>query len=52
MSVRNKNTAKPRYKLCEVVLPGKSRPEKGKYRAIVTDRGSYGTADVIEEMYR
>ena len=50
MSVRDQNAARPRYTLQEVRLPGKSEPEKGKYRAIVTDRGSYGTDTVIDEM--
>ena len=50
MSVRGQHAARPRYKLREIKLPGKSEPEKGKYRAIVTDRGSYDTEKVIEEM--
>lgn len=50
MSTREQHTARPRYKLREVILPGKTKPEKGKYRAIVTDRGSYETEKVIEEM--
>lgn len=50
MSSSNKHTARPNYKLREIILPGKSEPEKGKFRAIVTDRGSYGTEKVIEEM--
>ena len=45
-----KYTAKPSYKLRAVKLPGKDEPEEGKFRAIVTDRGSYGTEKVIEEM--
>ena len=50
MSSTDKHTARPNYKLREIKLPGKSEPEKGKYRAIVTDRGSFGTGKVIEEM--
>ena len=50
MSARDKYTARPRYKLKEIILPGKKVPEKGKYRAIVTARDSYGTQNVIEEM--
>ena len=50
MSVRNQHTARIDYKLCEIKLPGKSTPEKGKYRAIATDRGSCGTEEVIAEM--
>ena len=50
MSSTYKNTARPSYKLREIRLPGKSEPEKGKYRAIVTDRGSYDTEKVIEEV--
>lgn len=50
MPVRDQHAARPRYKLREVVLPGKSEPEKGKYRAIVTERGSYGTEQVVDEM--
>lgn len=50
MSSTEKNTARPNYKLREVILPGKSEPEKGKFRAIVTDRDSYGTEHVIAEM--
>ena len=50
MSSIDKHTARPSYKLREIRLPGKSEPEKGKYRAIVTDRGSFGTEKVIEEM--
>lgn len=45
-----KHTARPSYKLRAVRLPGKGEPEEGKFRAIVTDRGSYGTEKVIEEM--
>ena len=50
MSSTDKHTARPNYKLREIKLPGKGEPEKGKYRAIVTDRGSFGTEKVIEEM--
>ena len=50
MSDSGKHTARPSFKLREVILPGKSEPEKGKYRAIVTDRGSYGTDEVVKEM--
>ena len=50
MHSAEKHAARPNYKLREIVLPGKSEPEKGKYRAIVTDRGSYGTEKVIDEM--
>ena len=50
MSTREQHTARPKYKLREIILPGKTKPEEGKYRAIVTDRGSYGTDKVIEEM--
>lgn len=50
MSPRNQHTARPSYKLREVILPGKGTPETGKYRAIVTGRGSYGTEKVVEEM--
>jgi len=50
MSATEKYDAQPNFKLREVKLPGKSEPEKGKFRAIVTDRGSYGTDRVIEEM--
>ena len=50
MSIREQHTARPSYKLREVILPGKKEPEKGKYRAIVTERGSYGTEQVIDEM--
>ena len=50
MSNSDKHTARPSFKLREIILPGKSEPEKGKYRAIVTDRGSYGTDQVIKEM--
>ena len=50
MSVRNQHTARINYKLREVVLPGKKVPEKGKYRAIATERGSFDTDKVIEEM--
>ncbi len=50
MPIGDKHTARPSFKLREIILPGKSEPEKGKYRAIVTDRGSYGTEQVIKEM--
>lgn len=50
MSDSNKFSAQPSFKLREIKLPGRSEPEKGKYRAIVTDRGSYGTGRVIKEM--
>ena len=50
MSATERYNARPNYKLREVKLPGKSEPEKGKFRAIVTDRRSYGTEHVIEEM--
>ena len=50
MSAREQHSARPKYKLREIILPGKKEPEKGKYRAIVTDRGSYGTEKVVEEM--
>ena len=50
MSSRDRNTAKPSFKLREVILPGRKTPEKGKYRAIVTERDSYGTSRVIAEM--
>ena len=49
MSVWDKHTARPKYKLREVILPGRNEPESGKYRAIVTERGSYGTDKVIAE---
>jgi hypothetical protein len=50
MSASDQHTARIDYKLREIILPGRSTPEKGKYRAIATDRGSYGTEKVIEEM--
>lgn len=50
MSSRDRNMAKPSFKLREVILPGRKSPEKGKYRAIVTERDSYGTGRVIAEM--
>ena len=50
MSIRGQHTAQLHFKLREIKLPGKSEPEKGKYRAIGMARGSYGTDKVIEEM--
>ena len=50
MSTRDQHTAQLHFKLREIKLPGKSEPEKGKYRAIGMARGSYGTDKVIEEM--
>ena len=50
MSAYDKHTARPSYKLKEIILPGKKEPEKRKYRAIVTARNSYGTETVIKEM--
>ena len=50
MTSRTKHMARPKYKLMEIRLPGKTAPEKGKYRAVVTERGSYGMDTVIEEM--
>jgi len=45
-----KVNAQPTYRLRPVLLPGKSEPEKGKFRAIVTERETYDTDYVIQEM--
>ena len=50
MMAYDKHMARPSYKLKEIILPGQKMPEKGKYRAIVTARNSYGTETVIKEM--
>ena len=51
MSISKKRSrAQPKFRLCRVNLPAKGEPEKGKFRAVVTDRDSYGTEAVIEEM--
>ena len=42
--------AQPTFRLSEVRLPGKTTPEKGKFRAIVTHRETYDTEQVIQEM--
>ena len=49
MSILKVN-AQPTYRLRPVKLPGKTSPEKGKFRAIVTHRASYDTDRVIQEM--
>ena len=45
-----KVNAQPTYRLRPVRLPGKSTPEKGKFRAIITHRETYDTERVIQEM--
>ena len=45
-----KSTAQPKFRLEQIKLPGKDKPEEGKFRAIVMNRGSYGTDKVIDEM--
>ena len=45
-----KVNAQPTYRLRPVRLPGKTTPEKGKFRAIITHRETYDTERVIQEM--
>ena len=45
-----KVNAQPTYRLRPVRLPGKTTPEKGKFRAIITHRETYDTEQVIQEM--
>ena len=47
---KDRSRAQPKFRLCKVKLPGKGEPDKGKFRAVVTDRESYGTEAVIEDM--
>ena len=42
--------AQPTFRLSEVRLPGKTTPEKDKFRAIITHRETYDTEQVIQEM--
>ena len=45
-----KVNAQPTYGLRPVRLPGKTTPEKGKFRTIITHRETYDTEQVIQEM--
>ena len=47
---KRRSKAQPKYKLCRVSVPGKGEPEAGRFRAVVTDRRSYGTQAVVAEM--
>ena len=47
---KRRSKAQPKFKLCRVNVPGKGEPETGKFRAVVTDRHSYGTGAVVGEM--
>ena len=49
MSIQQVN-AQPSFRLRPVRLPGKTTPEEGKFRAIVTHRETYDTERVVQEM--
>ena len=45
-----KVNAQPTFRLQPITIPGKTTPEKGKFRAIITHRETYDTEQVIQEM--